>query len=185
MASSRFLGGLVSLLVVIVVAGCAGDQTDSAPLQASSSSVSCQQGQGYEHPTLGYRLCFPSAWISRDYTAEPGSGGAVSVVAFGPSSTVPVHVPTSGTFLPPVQVRVVSGSKADAEQSLAPGNQVATATVAGVTADRITVNDAGPANGTVIIVFEHQDNTYELEEAPGGTYDTAFRQLLASFGFSG
>ena len=185
MAGSRVLGGLVSLLVVVLLAACGEDQGQSTPLQASASpSVSCKSGQGYQHPTLGYHLCFPDGWSVRDYTAEPGSGGAVSVVAFGPASTVPAHVPTSGTFIPPIEVRVVAGSKADTEQSLAPGNQLTATTVGGISADRITVADSGPASGTVIVVLENQGNTFEIEDAPGGTYDAAFSQALSTFGFS-
>jgi hypothetical protein len=55
--------------------------------------------------------------------------------------------------------------------------------VAGITADRIKVVDSGPANGAVIVVFERQANTFEIEEAPGGTYDAAFQLVLDSFSF--
>jgi hypothetical protein len=184
-ASSRLLSFLLSLLAAIVCGACADDQSQPPPLQATASStVGCKSGQGYQHTTLGYHLCFPGSWSSRDYTAEPGSGGAVSVVAFGPPSTVPAHVPSSGTFMPPIEIRVVAGSKDQQEASLTPGNQVTQTTVAGVTADRISVTDSGPANGSVIVVFEHQANTYEIDEAPGGSYDSAFAQLLASFTFA-
>jgi len=81
-------------------------------------------------------------------------------------------------------VRVVAGPKDQAEASLAEGNQVTPTTVAGIAADKIVVSDSGPANGAVIIVVERQTNTFEIEEAPGGTYDTAFRQVLDSFSFS-
>jgi hypothetical protein len=183
-ASSRFLGVLLSLLAAILVGACSDDQSQPPPLQATASStVGCKTGQAYQHTTLNYHLCFPSGWSSRDYTAEPGSGGAVSVVAFGPPSTVPAHVPTSGSFLPPIEVRVVAGSKDQQEASLAQGNQVTHTTVAGVTADKIMVMDSGPANGSVIIVLEHQGNTYEIEEAPGGTYDNAFAQVVSGFSF--
>ena len=184
MASSRSLGVLFSLLAAIVIAGCSEDTGAAPPLQASaSSSVSCKSGEGYQHTTLGYHLCFPQGWTSRDYTAEPGSGGAVSVVAFGPPSAVPTHVPSSGTFTPPIELRVVAGPKDQAEVSLAGGNQVTQTTVAGIKADQIKVIDSGPANGAVIVVFERQGNTFEIEEAPGGTYDAAFQQVLDSFSF--
>jgi hypothetical protein len=183
-ASSRSLGVLFSLLAAIVIAGCAEDTGAAPPLQASaSSSVSCKSGEGYQHTTLGYHLCLPQGWSSRDYTAEPGSGGAVSVVAFGPPSAVPTHVPSSGTFTPPIELRVVAGPKDQAEASLAGGNQVTQTTVAGIEADQIKVIDSGPANGAVIVVFERQGNTFEIEEAPGGTYDAAFQQILDSFSF--
>ncbi|HEY9287261.1 MAG TPA: hypothetical protein VIT43_04470 [Candidatus Dormibacteraeota bacterium] len=185
MASRRFLGGICCLLAIVVLAGCGEDQSQGTPLQASvSPTVGCKGAQGYQHTTLSYHLCYPSGWTVRDYTAEPGSGGAVSVVAFGPASAVPTHVPTSGTFTPPIEVRVVAGSKADVEQSLVQGNQVTATTVGGIAADKISVVDAGTASGTVIVVFEHQGNTYELEEAPGGAYDSAFGQLVSTFGFS-
>jgi len=183
-ASSRSLGVLFSLLVATFLAGCGEDTGAAPPLQASaSSSVGCKSGQGYQHTTLGYHLCFPNGWTARDYTAEPGSGGAVSVVAFGTPSAVPTHVPASGTFTPPLEIRVVAGPKDQAEASLTGGNQVTQTTVAGISADRIVVVDSGPANGAVIVVFEHQVNTFEIEEAPGGTYDAAFRQVLDSFSF--
>jgi hypothetical protein len=183
-ASSRPLGVLFSLLAAAFLAGCSGDQSSPPPLQATaSSSVGCNNGQAYQHTTLGYHLCYPTNWTSRDYTAEPGAGGAVSVVAFGPPSTVPVHVPASGGFTPPIEVRVVAGPKDQAESSLSQGNQVTQTKVAGITADKIVVADSGPANGAVIIVVEHQANTFEIEEAPGGTYDAAFQQLLDSFSF--
>jgi hypothetical protein len=184
-ASSQSLGVLLSLLAAAVVAGCGEDTGGTPPLQASaSSSVGCKSGQGYQHTTLGYHLCFPNGWSSRDYTAEPGAGGAVSVVAFGEPSTVPAHVPSSGTFTPPIEIRVVAGAKDQAEASLAKGNQVSPTTVGGIKADRIQVVDSGPANGEVIVVLEHQGNTFEIEEAPGGAYDTAFQQVLDSFTFS-
>lgn len=184
MASSRSLGVLFSLLAVAVIAGCGEDSGAAPPLQATASSpVGCKSGQGYQHTTLGYHLCFPNGWTARDYTAEPGSGGAVSVVAFGEPSAVPVHVPASGTFTPPIEVRVVAGPKDQAEASLAQGNQVTQTTVAGITADRILVVDSGPANGALIVVVEHQANTFEIEEAPGGTSNAAFQQVLDSFSF--
>jgi len=183
-ASSRSLGVLFSLLAATLVAGCGEDTGAAPPLQASAaSSIGCKSGHGYQHTTLGYHLCYPDGWISRDYTAEPGSGGAVSVVAFGEPSTVPAHVPASGTFTPPIEIRVVAGPKDQAEASLARGNTVTPTTVAGIKADRILVVDSGPANGSVIIVLERQGNTFEIEEAPGGTADAAFQQILDSFSF--
>ena len=185
MASSRILYGLFSLLAAAALISCSDDQGQSTPLQATASStIGCKSGTSYQHTTLGYHLCYPNGWTSRDYTAEPGSGGAVSVVAFGPPSSVPTHVPSSGTFIPPIEIRVVSGGKAEQEASLTQGNQVTQVKVDGVTADRIVVVDAGAASGTVIVVLEHQGNTYEIEEAPGGPYDTPFTQLLNTFGFS-
>jgi len=176
---------MLSLLALLLLAGCGEDQSQTTPLEASSSAtVGCKTGQGYQHTTLAYHLCYPNGWTVRDYTAEPGSGGAVSVVAFGPASTVPAHVPATGTFTPPVEVRVVAGAKADAEQSLTQGNQVTPTTVGGIAADKISVVDAGAASGAVIVVFEHQANTYEIEEAPGGAYDGPFQEVLSTFGFS-
>ncbi len=185
MASSRILGVLFSLLAALILSSCGEDQGQSTPLQATASStVNCKSGTGYQHTTLGYHLCYPKGWATRDYTAEPGSGGAVSVVAFGPPSTVPAHVPSSGTFSPPIEVRVVAGAKAEQEASLVQGNQVSQIKVDGMAADRIMVVDAGPASGSVIVVFEHQGNTYEIEEAPGGSYDAALQQVLTSFSFA-
>jgi hypothetical protein len=182
-ASARFLGVLLSLLAATVISGCGSDQSSPPPLQATaSSSVGCKSGQAYQHTTLGYHLCFPNGWISRDYTAEPGAGGAVSVVAFGPPAAVPSHVPASGSFMPPIEVRVVGGAKDQAETSLAQGNQLSQTRVAGVSADKIVVTTSGPASGAVIIVFEHQANTYEIEEAPNGN-DAAFQLILDSFSF--
>jgi hypothetical protein len=183
-ASSQSLGVLFSLLAATVIAGCGEDSGAAPPLQASaSSSVGCKTGQGYQHTTLGYHLCFPSGWVSRDYTAEPGAGGAISVVAFGTPSAVPTHVPASGTFTPPIEIRVVAGPKEQAAASLVRGNTVTSTTVAGIKADRIEVVDSGPASGAVIVVFERQGNTFEVEEAPGGTNDAAFQQVLDSFTF--
>jgi hypothetical protein len=182
---TRFWGVLLSLLTAIAVSGCSEDPNAPAPLQASaSSSIACTRSQGYQHPTLGYQLCFPDRWTSRDYTAEPGGGGAISVVAFGPASEVPPQVPASGSYIPPIVIRVVGTPKAQAERSLTPGNQVSTTSVAGIAADKILVTDSGPAKGAVIIVLEHQANTFEIAEAPGGTYDAAFQQMLDSFAFA-
>jgi hypothetical protein len=182
-ASARFLGVLLSLLAATVISGCGSDQSSPPPLQATaSSSVGCKSGDAYQHTTLGYHLCFPAGWISRDYTAEPGAGGAVSVVAFGPPAAVPSHVPASGSFMPPIEVRVVGGPKDQVETSLAQGNQVSRTTVGGISADKIVVTTSGPASGAVIIVFEHQANSYEIEEAPNGN-DTAFQLVLDSFSF--
>ena len=183
MASARFLGVLLSLLAATAISGCGSDQSSPPPLQATaSSSVGCKSGEAFQHTTLGYHLCFPSGWISRDYTAEPGAGGAVSVVAFGPPAAVPSHVPASGSFMPPIEVRVVGGPKDQVETSLAQGNQLSQTRVAGVSADRIVVTTSGPASGAVIIVFEHQANTYEIEEAPNGN-DTGFQLVVDSFSF--
>ena len=184
MASSRSLGVLFSLLAAAILSGCSGDQSSPPPLQATvSSAVGCKTGQGYQHTTLAYHVCYPNGWAARDYTAEPGAGGAVSVVAFGPPAAVPLHVPASGGYMPPIEVRVVAGPKDQAESSLAEGNQVTATTVAGITADKIVVADSGPANGAVLVVFEHQANTFEIEEAPGSTYDAAFQEVLDSFSF--
>jgi hypothetical protein len=182
-ASTHFRGVLLSLLSATFLSGCSGDPGAPPPLQATaSSSVGCKTGEGYQHTTLGYHLCFPSGWSSRDYTAEPGSGGAVSVVAFGPPSAVPTHVPSSGSFTPPIEVRVVAGSKNQVEPSLAQGNRVTPTRVDGIAADKIVVTTSGPASGAVIIVFERQANTFEIEEAPGGD-DAAFQLVLDSFSF--
>lgn len=184
MAGARFQGVLLSLLAATVASGCSEDANSPAPLQATaSSSIACVRSQGYQHPTLGYQLCYPNGWTSRDYTAEPGGGGAVSVVAFGPASEVPLQVPASGSYIPPIAIRVVGVPKAQAESSLALGNQVTKTSVAGIAADKILVTDAGPARGAVIVVVEHQANTFEIAEAPGGTYDAAFQQMLDSFSF--
>jgi len=165
-ASAHTQGVLLSLLAATLFSGCSDDTSSPPPLQAiASSSVACKTGQGYQHTTLGYHLCFPEGWTSRDYTSEPGGGGA------------------SGSSIPPVVVRVVGGPKAQAESSLVKGNQVTRTTVAGIAADRIVVTDSGPANGAVIIVLEHQANSFEIEEAPGGTYDQAFQLVLDSFSF--
>jgi len=182
-ASARIRGVLFSLLAATFVSGCGGDPSSPPPLQATASSaVGCSKGEGYQHTSLGYHLCYPSGWTSRDYTAEPGAGGAVSVVVFGPPSAVPSHVPASGSFMPPIEVRVVAGPKDQVETSLAQGNQVSQTRVAGITADKIVVTTSGPASGAVIIVFEHQANTYEIEEAPGAD-DAAFQLVLESFSF--
>jgi hypothetical protein len=179
-ASTHFRGVLLSLLAA-TVCGCSGDTGSPPPLQATaSSSVECKTGEGYQHTTLGYHLCFPSGWTSRDYTAEPGSGGAISVVAFGPPSAVPSHVPSSGSFMPPIEVRVVAGPKSQVEPSLAQGNQVTQTRVDGMPADKIVVTTSGPASGAVIIVFEHQGSTFEIEEAPGGD-EASFQLVLDSF----
>jgi hypothetical protein len=82
-------------------------------------------------------------------------------------------------------VRVIAGPKDQAEASLTEGNHVTQTKVAGIAADRIVVMDSGPANGAVIVVFERQGNTFEIEEAPGGTYDAAFGRVLATFSFPG
>jgi len=183
-ASTHFRGVLFSLLAATVVSGCTGEASSPPPLQATaSSSVDCKTGQGYQHTPLGYHLCFPSRWSSRDYTAEPGAGGAVSVVAFGPPSAVPSHVPASGSFMPPIEVRVGAGPKNQVETSLAQGNNVTQTKVAGIADDKIRVSTSGPASGAVIVVFEHQAYTIELEEAPGGD-DAAFQLVLDSFSFA-
>ena len=185
MASTRIRGVLLSLLAVTMLSGCGADPNAPPPLQATaSSSVACSTGESYQHTTLGYHLCFPSGWISRDYTAEPGAGGALSVVAFGPPSAVPSHVPASGSFTPPIEVRVVAGPKDQVETSLAQDNQVSQTRIAGIAADKIVVTTSGPASGAMIIVFEHQGNTFEIEEAPDGD-DTAFQLVLGSFSFPG
>ncbi len=84
--------------------------------------------------------------------------------------------------MPPIEVRVVAGPKDQVETSLAQDNQVTQTRVVGIAADKILVTTSGPASGAVIVVFEHQANTYEIEEAPGGD-DAAFQLVLDSFSF--
>jgi len=180
----RLAQACVAATSVIVLASCGGASDQQTPLQASPSSGRCASGQVYQHATLGYRLCYPSSWINRDYTAEPGSGGALSVVAFGPSSGVPTHVPSQAGFAPPVEVRVVAGAKGPVESSLAQTNQISQAQVAGVAADRIDVTESGPAAGAIYILVEHQANTYVIEKAPGSGYSTEFDAIVQSFTFA-
>ena len=172
-------------LLAAALASCGATGSDQPPpLQATPSSGGCTSGQAYQHTTLGYRLCYPNGWLNRDYTAEPGSGGALSVVAFGPASAVPTHVPSQAGFNPPVEVRVVAGAKAAVEASLAQTNQVTQVVVAGVSADRIDVTESGPAAGAIFIVLEHQANTYVIEKAPGSAYGSEFDAILKSFTFA-
>jgi hypothetical protein len=176
---------MLAALVAGTIAGCGADQgTTPPPLQATGTSTGCRDGQGYQHATLAYRLCYPNGWTSRDYTAEPGAGGALSVVAFGPPSAVPAHVPSQTAYAPPVAVRVVAGAKDTQEASLVQGNPVTQIQVAGVQADRIEVTESGPAAGAIYVVLEHQGNTYEIEKAPGATYAGDFQKILDSFTFS-
>jgi hypothetical protein len=171
----------------VLLAGCSltGDESPASTLHAPASPPAglCQNGQAYAHATLGYHACFPDGWRQRDYTAEPGANGALSVVAFGPEATVPAHVPPATGFAVPIEVRVVGGAKAGFESSLTPGNQVDHVTVAGVTADRIRVTQDGPAQGAVIVIFEYLGDTFELEKGPGNSYQPEFETFLASFGF--
>jgi hypothetical protein len=175
----------VAGLGLFLLASCGSTASDQAPpLQATPSSGACSKGQAYQHATLGYRLCFPTGWVTRDYTAEPGSGGALSVVAFGPASAVPTHVPSQAGFAPPVEVRVVAGPKDQVESSLAQTNQVSQVRVAGVAADRIDVTETGPEAGAVFVVVEHQANTLVIEKAPGSAYSAEFQSVLQTFSFS-
>lgn len=185
----RVLGRLAHLLAagltIAVLASCGATGSDQPPpLQATPSSGGCSDGQAYQHATLGYRLCYPNGWVNRDYTAEPGSGGALSVVAFGPASAVPTHVPSQAAFNPPLEVRVVAGAKGPVEASLAQNNQVSQVLVAGVSADRVDVTESGPAAGAIFIVLEHQANTYVIEKAPGSAYSGEFEAILKSFAFA-
>src|SRR5260370_38172285 len=98
------------MLAATFGSGCSGDPSSPPPLQATaSSSVSCKTGESYQHTTLGYHLCFPNGWTPRDYTAEPGAGGAVSVGAFGPPAAVASPVPASGSFAPPLEAPDLAG----------------------------------------------------------------------------
>ena len=166
------------------LAGCGATADQTPPLQATASAGGCPDGQAYQHATLGYRLCYPNGWTSRDYTAEPGSGGALSVVAFGPAAAVPPHVPAQTGFQPPVEVRVVAGPKGPVETSLAQTNQISQTQVAGVGADRIDVTESGPAAGAIFLVLEHQGNTIVIEKAPGSAYTAEFQKILGSFTFA-
>src|SRR5947199_2839079 len=92
---------LPAFLLTVAVAGCessAPSDANSVAVQAPASvpASACPGAQGYQHATLGYRVCFPRGWVARDYTAEPGAGGALSVVAFGPG--LPTHVPAQADF---------------------------------------------------------------------------------------
>ncbi|MDQ6710986.1 MAG: hypothetical protein M3Z11_10575 [Candidatus Dormibacteraeota bacterium] len=182
MIRRRFLLMLATGLGVLTLAGCG--TADQPSLQASPSTSGCQDGHAYQHATLGYKICFPNGWATRDYTAEPGSGGAQSVVAFGPPAAVPTHVPSQEGFAAPVEVRVVAGAKGPVETSLTQNNQLSQIQVAGVAADRIEVTESGPAAGAIYIVFEHQANTYVIQKGPGSTYSSEFQKILGSFTFS-
>lgn len=172
-------------LAAALLASCGATSSDQPPpLQATPSSGGCSGSQAYQHATLGYRLCYPNGWVNRDYTAEPGSGGALSVVAFGPASALPTHVPNQAGFNPPFEVRVVAGAKGPVEASLAQNNQVSQVQVAGVSADRIDVTEAGPAAGAIFVVVEHQANTYVIEKAPGSDYSGEFEASLKTFAFA-
>jgi hypothetical protein len=177
--------GAVATLALLL-AGCSYTGDDNAstlhPL-ASAPAGTCSTGQAYAHATLSYHACFPDGWRWRDYTAEPGANGALSVVAFGPDVAVPTHVPVATEFSAPIEVRVLAGPKDGFEASLTSGNQVDHLAVAGATADRIRVTQDGPAQGVVIVVFEHQGDTFELEKGPGTSYQPEFDQFVASFGF--
>lgn len=174
--------------VVLVLAGCSliGDDTPGSTLHAAATAPAglCQRGQAYAHSTLGYHACFPNGWRQRDYTADPGANGALSVVVFGPDPTVPAHVPVGTELAVPIEVRVVAGAMTSLEPSLASGNQVDHITVAGLPADRIRVTQGGPAQGAVIVVLENLGDTFVLEKAPGADYQAEFDRFLASFGFS-
>lgn len=173
--------------LAVLLAGCSlfGDDNPASTLHppASAPAGLCQSGQAYAHATLGYHACFPNGWKQRDYTAEPGANGALSVVAFGPEAAVPAHVPPDTEFSAPIEVRVVAGSKDGVEPSLTAGNQVDQIIVAGVLADRIRVTQEGPAQGALIVVLEHLGNTFELEKGPGNGYGPEFDRFVASFGF--
>jgi hypothetical protein len=104
------------------------------------------------------------------------------VVAFGPAN-LPQHVAQSD-FAPPLAIRVFAGSKGSLEASSAQGNAVSQLTVGGVAADRIAVTQDGPAGGEVIVILEHEGNTFEIEKGPGTDHQTEFTALLTSFTFA-
>ena len=187
---TRRRGGryLPVFLLTFALAGC----DSSAPSDASSVAVqapasvpasACPGAQGYQHANLGYRVCYPRGWVSRDYTAEPGAGGALSVVAFGPAG-LPQHVPAATDFEPPVAVRVFAGPKAALEDSITQGNSVTRISVAGEAADRVAVTQEGPAAGELIVILEHDGDTFEIEKGPGTSRQSEFQALLTSFTFA-
>jgi hypothetical protein len=178
------MASLACLAVLLSSCSPTGDDTTSGlHPPASAPAGLCHTGQAYAHATLGYHACFPDGWRQRDYTAEPGANGALSVVAFGPELTVPVHVPPGTEFSVPIEVRVVAGPKDGLEPSLTAGNQVDHVIVAGTQADRIRVTQEGPAQGAVIVVLEHLGDTFELEKGTGTDYQPEFEGFVASFGF--
>jgi hypothetical protein len=186
---TRRRGGrlLAALLLTVALAGCdlaTSSDATSVPVQAPASAPAsaCPSAQGYQHATLGYRVCYPRGWVTRDYTAEPGAGGALSVVAFGPSG-LPLHVPQSD-FEPPLAIRVFAGPKAPLEASIAQGNAVSQTAVAGQAADQVAVTQEGPAGGEVIVILEHDGDTFEIEKGPGSAYQAEFQALLTSFTFA-
>lgn len=175
-------------IAALATAGCApgSDSESPPPLHATVTAAAgaCPGAQAYQHATLDYRVCFPTGWATRDYTAEPGSGGALSVVAFGPAAKVPLHVPAGVEFSPPVDVRVVAGPKSSIEPSIALGEQIQSVKVAGTSGDRIVATQPGPAMGAIFVLVEHQHDTYILEKAPGSDYGPEFAALVRSFTFS-
>ena len=115
-------------IAALATAGCGPDSgTESPPplhATVSASAGTCPGAQSYQHATLEYRVCYPAGWITRDYTSEPGSGGALSVVAFGPAEKVPQRIPSGVEYAPPLDVRVIAGPKSTIEPSLAQGERI-------------------------------------------------------------
>jgi hypothetical protein len=175
-------------MAALVTAGCGpGTDADSPPplhATVSASTGTCSGAQAYQHATLEYRVCYSAGWVTRDYTAEPGSGGALSVVAFGPAEKVPQHVPAGVEYAPPLDVRVIAGPKSTIEPSLAQGEQVQSVTVGAHPADRIEATQAGPGLGAIFVLIEYQDDTYIIEKAPGSDYRTELDAMIRSFVFA-
>ena len=174
-------GGVLGAAIALLLTACQSSG-EPAVLQASAQppASSCPKAQGYQHGTLDYRLCYPSGWSVRDYTAEPGAGGALSVVAFGPG--LPGH-PSAAEFMPPIEVRVLADSRASIESEFSQQTPRQLTRVAGQEADQVVIDD-GPAAGTVVVLVEYQGRTYLLERAPSSHYQTPFERLLQSFAFA-
>jgi len=175
-------------IAALATAGCGPDSgTESPPplhATVSASAGTCPGAQSYQHATLEYRVCYPAGWITRDYTSEPGSGGALSVVAFGPAEKVPQRIPSGVEYAPPLGVRVIAGPKSTIEPSLAQGERIQAVTVGGRPADRIEATLAGPGMGAIFVLIEYQDDTYIVEKAPGSDYRAQLDAMLHSFVFA-
>lgn len=128
----------------------------------------------YQNTANSYSLRYPTDWVVQDYGANPASN-STSYVAFGPQ--LPASLDPNN--LPPVIVRIVSGSAdaAAASYKSASGSTAATTTVSGLSGTVYTYTASSGVQMTAYVVAKGPV-TYVIEETGG--YADQLQKIVSS-----
>jgi len=134
--------------------------TTQAPTQSPTTGW-----KNFQNKSFGYSVQYPTDWVVQDYGANPATNSQ-SYVGFGPQ-LAPQLNPSA---LPPVILRVMQGTKEQAEASYksSSGAVAEPATVSGLAATKYTFTSSSGAQMTAYIVPKGA-LTYIIEETGGYT----------------